>query len=423
MLMMGPRPGEHVPLDRIDLYDPERYRFSSQHPAWHSLREHAPVWQQRTPDGTPFWSVTRYAAVNALLKDTGRFGSEHGTILAVVGGDPAGGKTINLMDPPRHTYVRVPSIRTMSTHVLLRRREGVRDHVRRIIADFVQGGEHDFAQLMLDLPMAAVGEILGIPQSLWSEVPRWSMAGVAPEDPVFAMGSPGETLQKAHHELFALFTELIRNRRAQRADDLISVLLELDYGGRRLHEHEVLLNCYSFVMGAATTTPHVATHMLLALLEQPDAWGALRSDPCLTTPAIEESLRWASPTNHLMRRTLTDVEVEGTTIPAGELVCAWVASANRDERVFHDPYRFDPRRSPNPHLAFGIGPHYCIGGPAARVALILLLDDLVAEVDRFEPAGEVTHLHSNFINGVTSLPVAVHPVRRAAAAGRREALR
>jgi cytochrome P450 len=278
--------------------------------------------------------------------------------------------------------------------------------VRRILGEHLETGEPvDFARLMLQLPMAGVGEIIGIPVADWPAVPRWAMAGVAPSDPEYATGSEADTLRNAHHELMALFSGLIADRRRTRRDDLISVLLDLDYRGRRLDEHELLLNCYSFAMGAITTTPQVASHMVLAFADQPGAYRAVRDNPALVPDAVEEALRWASPTNHLMRRTLTRVQVAGQWLDDGELVCAWVGSANRDDTVFADPYTFDPARSPNPHLAFGVGAHRCIGGPAAQVVLAVLLEELVATCAGFEIAGEVVHLHSNFINGITRLPV------------------
>ncbi len=408
MRMTTVPPVEPVPLDRIDLYDPGRYRDGDQHPSWHTLRAQAPVWAQLTPQGDWFWSVTRYAEVCQVLMDDQRFSSAHGTVLAVTRGDSAGGKTLNLMDPPAHAAVRIPAMRTMSTRVARSNRETMRRHVRAILDDHLDtDGPVDIAELALRLPMAAVGETIGIPAEYWAAIPRWAMAGVAPTDPEYATGSAEETLRNAHHELMALFSGLIGQRRRQRRDDLISVLLDLDFNGRRLTDHELLLNCYSFAMGAITTTPQVASHMLLAFAESPQAWRTLRANPRLIPNTIEEALRWSSPTNHLMRRVLTRVRVGDVWLDEGELVCVWVGSANRDERVFRDPYTFDPGRTPNPHLAFGIGTHRCIGGPGAQVVLAVLVEELLARGAEFEPAGEVVHLCSNFINGITHLPLRV----------------
>src|SRR5262249_29612470 len=142
-----------------------------------------------------------------------------------------------------------------------------------------------------------------------------------------ASGSTAETLRNVHHSLFAMFTDLIQERRRNPGDDLISVLLGLDLRGRRMTPEEVLLNCYSFVMGANTTTPHVASHMLLKFMDRPDTWRAVAEKPRLVESAVEEGLRWASPTNHLMRRANTDLTIRGQRIAKGQAVCAWLAAA------------------------------------------------------------------------------------------------
>jgi cytochrome P450 len=420
MRMTAAAPPVPMPLDQIDLADPGRYADIDQHSAWHTLRAEAPVWAQDTNAGDRFWSVTRYRDVTRVLMDDERFSSAHGTILAVARGDSAGGKTINLMDQPAHARVRLPTMRTMSGRLVRRRRDVVRRHIRDILSGQIDPGADgsttvDVARLMLALPMAAVGDIIGIPRSDWPAVPAWAMAGVAPTDPAYATGTAEETLLHAHHELMALFSGLIQDRRRTRRDDLISVLLDLDFGGRRLNDRELLLNCYSFAMGAITTTPQVASHMILAFAENPQVWRDVRANPRLVPDTVEEALRWASPTNHLMRRVTTAVRVDDVQLDEGDLVCAWVGSANRDERVFSSPYTFDPGRSPNPHVAFGVGTHRCIGGPAARLSLAVLLEELLALDVEFEVAGPVVHLPSDFINGITRLPIRVRNTARAGA--------
>ncbi|WP_181765207.1 cytochrome P450 [Streptomyces albidus (ex Kaewkla and Franco 2022)] len=413
MRMYGPSAGDRLPPpETIDLYAPETFRSASQHPAWAALRTEAPVWRQETPDGTPFWSVTRYKDVVELLRNTDDFSSETGTLLSVIHGDDAGGKTILLTDPPVHTYIKAPVAKLMSTRMTFDHTDRIAANVRRLVQPCLEGGTHDFARLMNVLPMAAAGEVLGVPEEYWSDVATWTMTGLAPEDPAFATGTPKQTLQMAHHQLFSLFSELVADRRRNPGDDLISVLLQLDFGGRPMTTDEVLLNCYTFAMGTNSTTPHVACQMMLAMLEHPEAWDALQKDPGLIITAVEEVARWATPTNHLMRRTTREVEMAGSVIPEGAPVCAWLASANRDETVFRDPYEFDPARKPNPHIAFGIGTHYCTGARAARMVLRILLEELVTRFDRFEPDGEPEHLYSNFVNGMSSLPVTAYPKSR-----------
>lgn len=406
-----PTPDEREPLVDIDLFDPGRFAAGSQHTAWRTLRDEAPVWRQAGPGGAKFWSVTRYDDVLRVIKDHRSFSSEYGTILAVLGGDIAGGRTINLMDPPRHGAIRVPTMRLLSTGAMLDREPRIRARVREIVAPLATGGVHDLVDTTMPLALAAVGDVIGIPPALWTDIPRCTMAGVAPADPAYAAGTVEETLRDAHYELFALFRDLVRERRARPRDDVISALLRLEIDGRRLSAEDVLLNCYSFIMGASTTTPHVASHLLLAYAEHPELWRALRAGRHRVDDAVEEGLRWATPTNHLVRRTTTEATIAGTTVGPGELVCAWIASANRDERTFERPYAFEPWRAPNPHLALGNGIHFCNGGPAARLVLRILIEELLPLVESFEAAGEARHLHSNFINGITSLPLLVHPAR------------
>ena len=272
MLMNGPAADALPSLAEIDLYDPQRYISEGQHPAWAALRAHAPVFVQETPDGTPFWSVTRYEDVIALLKDTERFSSALGTLLAVIHGDAAGGHTILLTDPPEHTYLKFPLARLMSRHTTPNHVQAIDQSVRGLLADCLDGGTYDFAELMAVLPMAAAGRALGIPREHWRDVARWTMTGLAPEDPAYAIGTPDETLRIAHHALFTLFSELIEERRDSPADDLITALCELDFGGQKLTAEQILLNCYTLAMGTNSTTPHVACHMMHALLEAPAAW-------------------------------------------------------------------------------------------------------------------------------------------------------
>jgi cytochrome P450 len=409
MRMDGPVPGRLPELDSIDLYEPSGYQKRSLHPDWAALRLSAPVWRQETPDGTPFWSLTRHADVLAALRDPVRFSSKSGTILDVIDGDPAGGHTILLTDPPEHACLKAPLAKRMSRYTAPDRVASIASHVERLVAPMRGGGEHDFARVVQILPMAAAGEMLGIPPEHWEDVALWTMTGLAPLDPAYKLGTPAQTLQAAHHQLFALLAGIVEERRRRPADDVISTLLALDFGGRALTDQEVLMNGYTLAMGTNSTTPHVAAHMMLALIESPSAWDALRRDRSLVGRAVEEVARWATPTSHLLRRTASRVEVAGVTIPVGAAVCLWLASANRDEAVFDDPYTFDPARDPNPHLAFGNGVHYCTGTRAARLVLGFLLESLLDGFEAFELNGEPVHLRSNFVNGMSSLPIIAHP--------------
>jgi cytochrome P450 len=405
-----------VLLADVDLYPAAFYRSGDPHAAWRALRSAAPFWRQSAPDGTPFWSVTRYRDVVRVLKDVRRFSSEYSTMLSVLDGDSARGKAIHLMDPPRHRVIRGPSVHLMSMRVMRQPEARIRQRVRTMIAAAIEDREIDFARLATAIPMAVTGEIIGIPEKHWADVARWTIASMAPDDPFYSAGEDSNTLRMAHVYLFAMLADLIQERREQPADDLISLLLALEIDGQRATDEDVLVNCYAFIMGANPTIPQASSHLLLIMLENPALWRELRRDPSLLPTTVEEALRWASPVNHLLRRTTEEVRLGDDLLPAGSLVAAWLGSANRDEEVFADPYVFDPRRNPNPHVAFGLGPHRCIGNPSARMGLSLLMEELTAQVESVELAGRPQHLESNFLNGITSLPVVLHAAATRAAA-------
>jgi len=153
------------------------------------------------------------------------------------------------------------------------------------------------------------------------------------------------------------------------------------------------------------TTPHAVAGTVLALIEHPDEYRRWHAVPDLTPTAVEEGLRWASPANHFMRHATKDMTLHGEHIKAGDAVVAWLGSANRDEEMFPDPFRFDLGRTPNRHVAFGFGPHYCVGAPLARIALRMLFAEVAAAVAEFALAGPVEHLTSNFVAGIKSMPV------------------
>lgn len=398
-----------VDLADVDLYGPTGFRTNDLHPTWRTLRVKAPVWWHDRAGDTGFWCVTRYADCERVVKDHRTFSSEEGTILASVGvGDAAGGQTITLTDPPEHATVRVPAMRTLGHAMVQRRAPAVRDRVLELIRP-CESGEVDFAHLMRRLPMVLAGEFMGIPERHWDEIALWAGACVAPEDPAYALGSSAaQTLRLAHHQLFACFRDLVRQRRAEPGDDLVSVLIgvtdAMSGQGKPLDDWRILLNCYSFILGANTTTPNVASHTLLALVQRPELWRQLH-DPHALPGLVEEGIRWTSPTHHLVRRATAETRIGDATIRAGDWVAAWVASANRDEAVFDEPFTFDIRRSPNRHLGFGGGPHYCIGAPMSRLALAVLFEELVRRYAAFELTGPLVHLHSNWINGLVSMPV------------------
>ncbi|MFI1831815.1 cytochrome P450 [Streptomyces olivaceoviridis] len=401
-------PGTGIDLDTVDLFDPELYAVGDPHAIWTVMRERAPVHRQTLPDGRSFWSVTKYHDVNDVLRDHTRFTSNRGTLLSILGGtDPAGGKMMAASDPPVHTAMREPLNKVLSHRALKSRQPQIRRVVHRLLAPLLDGGTWDVAAAGAGFPMAFTGTLMGLPEADWPRLTRLTTMAVAPEDHDFRETAGDSTLTAAHHELFAYFSGQVKRRvrHGFAEDDLIGFLTELEAGGRRLRHDEIVYNCYSLLLGANVTTPHAIAATVLALMEHPQEYRRLLADPSLTTGAVEEGLRWASPANHFMRYVTQDITLRGQELKAGDAVVAWLGSANRDEEVFPDPFRFDVTRSPNRHVAFGFGPHYCIGAPLARIALRLLFEEVVALVEVFAPAGPVEHLTSNFVAGIKRMPL------------------
>ncbi|MFH0240852.1 cytochrome P450 [Streptomyces sp. HK10] len=415
----GPEP---VDPAAFDLFDPESYATGDPHPAWAAMRAHAPLHRQELPDGREFVSVTRHADVCRVLGSHREFTSERGSLLQQLGqGEAAAGKMLVATDPPRHGELRRPLNRMLTGKGLDASRELVCEAARAVFRPPADGEVWDLAACAAELPMAVAGALMGLPPGDGPRLLKWTGMAAAPQDPAFRVHSAKATLAIAHHELFTYFSEQVRVRengfRAE-GPDLVQYLMEIPAGDAPLSREEVILNCYSLLLGANATTPHTVSGTVVALMENPGQYRLVREDPSLVPGLVEEGLRWTSAAGSFLRHAVTDVELSGGTVRAGEAVAAWVGSANRDERVFTCPYRFDVTRSDNRHIAFGFGPHYCLGAAVARLTLNAFFAEVVERVEEFEPAGEPVHLASNFVAGITRLPVRVRSSSRAASVRR-----
>jgi cytochrome P450 len=259
------------------------------------------------------------------------------------------------------------------------------------------------------LPMAVAAALMDIPERDWADLVRWTGASAAPTDPRFEVGGPDASLATAHRKLIEYFTRQVRDREGTPGDDLIRYLMTMSAGGDRLTRHEVVVNCYSVLLGANATTPHTIAGTVQALAERPEQYRRLRDHPDLVPSLVEEGLRWTSAASSFLRHATARVELSGGAVEDGDAVVAWIGSANRDSAVFADPYRFDLARSENPHVAFGFGPHYCMGAAVARLTLRLFFTELIRLVEQVAPAGPATHLVSNFIAGYAYLPIHTSP--------------
>ncbi|HET9899251.1 MAG TPA: cytochrome P450 [Streptosporangiaceae bacterium] len=389
-----------------DLADPHLYCDTDAYNLWRGLRGLDRLHWQQVDSSHGFWSVVHHREADQVLRDTVSFTSERGTLLDLLGtDDPAGGKQLAVTDPPRHTARQARLKRALTSKAVNQRREQIRALIIELLEPLGHGGVFDFATAMMAMPMWVTGTMMALPRADWDWLTRATTMCIAADDPEYQQpGGRAATLSTAHLELFGYFQELTEHRLENPAADLLSTLLTTRFEGRTMSVGEVVANCYSLLLGANVTTPHGPTFVLAEMVGTGvlDDWAA---HPEVSETAYSEALRWASPVNHVMRYATRDLILRNTPVAAGDAVVVWLGAANRDERVFADPERFDIRRRPNKHLAFGIGPHYCVGHSVARVTLRLLFEELLGRYQDFRSAGQPQRLISNFASGYKHVPI------------------
>jgi cholest-4-en-3-one 26-monooxygenase len=255
--------------------------------------------------------------------------------------------------------------------------------------------------------------VLGAPRSDIADLFRWTNEIIGKDDAEYRREgeTPGKTIKRARGELHAYLVGLIDQRRTERQDDLVSMLLHADIGGEPLSDLQLLSYAELLVEAGNETTRNAISGGLLALTQHEGEWEKLRANRDLVADAVEEILRWVSPISHFTRIATSDVEVRGVKIPAGEQVAIYFASANRDEDVFEDPFAFCVDRRPNPHLAFGFGEHFCMGAHLARVEIEVMYRHLLERIESFEVTGPIERLSSITNGSLKRLPIRVTRAR------------
>ena len=420
-----PPSAARIAFDQINLADTDLYTKNDAHLVWQTLRAERPVFWQEQANSRGFWAVTRHADVRRVLAEHKTFSSQGGTAIAMLGGpDPAAGLMMQATDPPRHRQFREHLGKPFTPRAVAEQTDFIRTFVRDAIEPVRDVAVVDVAMSFAPLPMAVCARMMGLPAADVDPLMRLAYASLAPDDPRYRTpGAAGPTAAHAHYQIVGYFAGRVAERRRNPGDDLISHLITVEVGGRRMTDHELLANCLSLLLGAVVTTSHVITATIIALTEAHGGEGHWPDNPSMQA-MIEEALRWSSPVTHFMRRARHDTEICGQKISEGDAVTAWVASANRDESTFTRPYELDFSRVPNRHIAFGAGPHICLGRNLARLMLWHSFERLIACVESFELADVPVHLVSNEIAGVVSLPVRMKladqgqaNVRRARGAG------
>ncbi len=428
-------------LDDVDIHDIDRYEAEGYPWAdWDLLRDEAPAyWYER--DGiAPFWAITRYEDVKRIGADDETFinggprlrlaSEAHDRRLwevkakrdARYGWDPDEPYDLVYLDDPRHTEFRLLTARAFTPS----RCRAVAGELASLARRFVDGferrleadGRADLVDdLAVGLPLATICELMGLPVDDWSDIHRWTDSAF--DTPSMAWAEPGETRadmrRRLRVEFFEYLEALIARKRAFPGDGLTTVLVEAGVAGpdgeRRPLTQQQLHGYLALLIAAGNeTTRNAISRGVLTLLDHPTELARLRDDPDrFVEPAVEEIVRWTSPVIQFARTATRDVELHGQHIRAGDTVGLWYPSANRDERQFVDPYRFDVGRHPNFHVGYGHGAHFCLGANLARWELRAVFAELASRplLERLVRDGEAEWMTDLHVGTLTSQPVAL----------------
>jgi cholest-4-en-3-one 26-monooxygenase len=394
-------------LAEIDLLE-DTWARGVPHEAFALLRREAPVFWHPEPDGPGFWAVTRHADVVAVSRDPATFSSELGATFIDTQTDEALAQlrlTILNMDPPRHNRYRRLVSRGFTPRMIDRLVATIERRAARIVDEVVDRGECEFVEdVAAKLPLEMICEMIGLPEADWPRMFELSNTLVGFDDP--DLRATPEEGEAAAAEIYAYCDAVAADRRADPRDDLMTALVQAEVDGERLTDLELNLFFVTLVVAGNETTRNLISHAMLALIEHPDQLQRLRDDPGLWPTAVEEMLRWGTSIHNFRRTATRDTELRGQRIAAGDKVVMYYMSANRDEEVFEDPFRFDVGRTPNDHVAFGGGGvHYCLGASLARAEIRAIMRQVVERLDDVQLAGEVRRLRSDFVNGIKSMPV------------------
>jgi cytochrome P450 len=372
--------------------------------AW--LRREHPVWwheaTEHTPGGEGFWVVSRHADAVAVMRDPATFSSGVGG--TAINDSSGAGLSLNQTDDPQHWRLRSLVNRGFTPRTIGRLEDDLRGRARQIVASLPVDEPFDFvSNVAQELPLQAICSILGVPQEDRRKLAEIVNAGIESDT--------GEILGAAETRILGAYgSDLIRHKRNQPADDILSIIVHAggDDGTPPLTDRELKAFFNLLFPAGAETTRGAVAGGLLAFIEHPDQLAGLEADPTLMRTAVEEIVRWVTPSAYKRRTVTRDVEIGAQHLRPGHKVTYWELSANRDETVFADPFVFDIGRDPNPHVGFGTGIHFCLGASLARLEIRVLFEELLDRFGAFELAGSPSWPSNNRLIGMTHLPVVAH---------------
>jgi cytochrome P450 len=403
-----------VPAE-IDRQLHDRTFFANPYPSYDRLRQEAPVAWSETERA---WLLTRYVDVVATVQDPHRF-SSRGRMLATLEHLPPDARerlkpfedhfSVGLInsDPPDHTRIRALVNKAFTPRVVEQLRPQIQDLVDELLDAVQDSGEMDIVRdLAHPLPATVISGLLGVPPEDRNQFKVWADSILSFQG---AGVLPAEFLERSQESLLAMrayFGGLIAERRRRPHDDLLGRLVEAETGGDRLTEAELMTTSVTLLIAGYETTTTLITNGLYSLLRHPDQLQLLREDPALMPTAVEEMLRFESPLQRNPRRVAATMEYGGQDMRAGDLVLQLLGAANRDPAIFPDPGRFDVRRQPNRHIAFGQGVHFCLGAPLARVEAPIAIGTVLRRMPRLRlNASTVEWMSHPLLRALPSLPV------------------
>ncbi len=382
----------HPTRPEIRLLSPDFYADFDELTSW--MRTEAPFYWD---DVTGIWGAAAHADVTRMSREYQVFCSGKGSRP-----ESSVPSMINT-DPPDHTRRR----RLVGAGFTPRRVADHEPYLRRKVSELIDAvidrGECDIVvDIATPLPMFMIGELMGLPEADHHQLLHWS--------DLFATG--GDEIRDEVIEAVTAYNDyimaVVAERRGGTGDDLVSLIVNADFDGDPLADIDVMFETMLVLVGGDETTRHVISGGVAALLQHPDQLARLQADPSLLPGAVEEMLRWATPVRNMNRTATRDVEIAGQQVRKGDRILLLYPSANRDEAVFEDPFRFDIERSPNDHVAFGAyGRHHCLGAPLARLELRILFEELLTRFDHLELANDdaLPTRRGNFVLGLESVPV------------------
>ncbi len=399
-------------LSDVDLLNPDNFVSGPPHEQFRLLRREAPVfWQTNARGGEGCWAVTRYKDIWKISLDQATFSSaKRGTILRDWNEEEfqgTQGLLIN-MDPPRHTKHRRIVNLGFSPKMVNRMIPHIRDIANKIIDNICARGTADFvSDVSAELPLQVIVEMVGVPIEDRHLIFDWSNTMIGFDDPQYA--TTPETGKIAAVQLYMYAHDLAEQRRKNPKDDLTTLLLNAEVEGEKLDEADFNQFFLLLLVAGNETTRNTISGGMLALIQNPEQRARLLKDPSLIAKAVDEMVRWVSPVQVFVRTATRDVELNGVPIKENQRLSLWYGSANRDEEMFPDGHVFDVGRTPNEHLGFGIGPHFCLGANLARLEIQIMFEELLRRLPDIELAGDVERLRSYFISGIKTMPVRFTP--------------